>query len=199
MLLVVVVAATLLLTRKGDNTDHPVAIESPTQVDTGPTSTFDDSDAPTLTTNAATSTTEPSEPGVPVLVDGTTDPNGSVDIVQQYASALADGHWAEARTVYPSVGGSGDAPVTGFEALEKSTVFATSVSPDGTDVRGAYLAWEALSDGPQTSIYCMHWTVDPQAGIVTDIDSSGLPSKSGAWTSFESPADAASEVQALCG
>ncbi len=205
---VVVIAAVVvtLIVLANHHDPHRLATDNGDQVvdataapDTTAAAAEDDDSDEASTTETAPSTTAGSEPGVPILVDGATDENGSVDIIQRLATALADGDWDTARSIRPDLSSDDSQLESGYGALEKSTVIATSVSPDGTDVRGAYLAWEDPNGAQQTSVYCDHWTVDPTDGVVTHEASTGLPSRPDAWSGWKSPGDVADQVGQICG
>lgn len=176
--------------------------------DTTAADTVDTLATPATTAVASTSTQAPttappttvaSGPGIPVLLPGVTDPAGAVPIIQKLASALAAQDWATARAVRPGLASSSDSQLaSGYGGLDKSTVIALSVSADGTQVQGAYLAWETVGGNQRTSIYCTNWTVNPAAGTVTNETSQDLNHQTGMWSSWEDPAAAAPQVQNVC-
>ena len=153
----------------------------------------------TPTVTDAPTTTASSGPGVSILTPGVSDSHGSVDVIQQVATALANGDWPAARALRPDLSNDDATLESGYGGLEQSTVIATSVSGDGTEVHGAYVAWETTASGDQTSIYCTDWTVDPDLGEVTNETSKGLNNSQARWSRWVAPSDAVSDIEALCG
>ena len=128
----------------------------------------------TATAEQSDAASSPVVAGRYVLADGTIDTDGTVALIQRYNSAMANHDWALARSLRPELNKSTDADLEdGFGGLKKATVVATSVSSDGSFVRGGLVGWEIVKGAKRTSLYCKDWTVE--GGIVTaenDLDPS---------------------------
>ncbi len=80
------------------------------------------------------------------------------------AAALADGDWAEARRLSPTDRRTDAEFARDYAGLQESIVVParqTTLSSGLVDLRLGLVAHEARPTGDQTSLFCVHWIVDP--------------------------------------
>ena len=96
---------------------------------------------------------------------------------QGMATALADGDWAEVRRLSPTDTRSVAELERDYAGLDSSTIVPareTTLSSGLVDLRLGLVAHESRATGPQTSLFCVHWIVDPKAGTVQRLDAARL-------------------------
>jgi hypothetical protein len=106
----------------------------------------------------------------------------SFTVAQQFASALAAGDWARARTLGPSSSTSDANYRAQYGNLDASTVVpvrATALSVTKYALRIGLVAHETNNGVKQTSLYCAHWDVDTAAGTVTQVDGTRVRTENG--------------------
>jgi S1-C subfamily serine protease len=90
----------------------------------------------------------------------------SVALVQQWASALATGDWATARQLDPALASQSDASLAaGYGGLKQATIEYVSGDPLNLDL--ASVAYEDVSTGPRTNVYCYHVSVDASSSTLS--------------------------------
>lgn len=116
-------------------------------------------------TTVATPSTAPPPP--------TTRPTRALVVAQQVASALADGNWAAVRRLSPTDQRTNAQFEKDYAGLDRSTVVParqTPLSSGLVDLRVGLVAHESRTSGPQTSLFCAHWIVDPVTSTVQRLD-----------------------------
>ena len=94
-------------------------------------------------------------------------------MAQQVASALADGNWAAVRRLSPTDQRTNAQFERDYAGLDRSTVVLareTTLSSGLVDLRLGLVAHESRASGPQTSLFCTHWIVDPVDATVQRLD-----------------------------
>jgi hypothetical protein len=113
------------------------------------------------------------------------------------ATALADGDWTDVRRLSPTDTRTVAQLERDYAGLESSTVVPvdqTTLSSGLVDLRLGLVADEVRTSGPQTSLFCAHWIVDPAAGTVQRLDAVLLRTIGGSIA----PAAVAPELSAAC-
>ena len=96
---------------------------------------------------------------------------------QGMATALADGDWPEVRRLSPTDTRTVAELERDYAGLDSSTIVPareTTLSSGLVDLRLGLVAHESRATGPQTSLFCVHWIVDPTAGTVQRLDAARL-------------------------
>jgi hypothetical protein len=97
---------------------------------------------------------------------GGADVQTAVDLVQQWANALASGDWVTARQLDPAAAGQSDATLAaGYGGLKGSTIIYVAGSPK--DLSVASVAYEDVGAGARTNVYCYTITADTRANTLT--------------------------------
>ena len=125
---------------------------------------------PTLIT-----TPPPTRPLVPPEVQGT------VNLAQRWASALAAHDWTTARSIEPAIGATSDDTLqSGFGGLKDDAVVFVATRDAGA-VMVASVAHENVGAGPRTNVFCFLITPDPsgatlQAQLQRRVTTTSIPS-----------------------
>lgn len=97
---------------------------------------------------------------------GGADVQTAVDLVQQWASALASGDWTTARQLDPAIAGQSDATLSaGYGGLKGAVIEYVAGTPQ--DLGVASVAYEDVGAGARTNVYCYTINVDTQAATLT--------------------------------
>jgi hypothetical protein len=113
------------------------------------------------------------------------------------ATALADGDWAEVRRLSPTDTRTVSELERDYAGLDSSTIVPArerTLSSGLVDLRLGLVAHESRATGPQTSLFCVHWIVDPVAGTVQRLDAARLRTVGGTVP----PAQVAPELAVTC-
>jgi hypothetical protein len=147
--------------------------------------------APPATAPGATTGPAPPAQSLPPLT------TRSLRLAQGMATALADGDWAEVRRMSPTDTRTVAALERDYAGLESSTIVPAreaTLSSGLVDLRLGLVAHESRDTGPQTSLFCVHWIVDPLAGTVQRLDAVRLRTVGGTIP----PAQVAAELATTC-
>ena len=112
-------------------------------------------------------------PPPPTAPATTTVADHAVRVAQDVASALANGDWNAVRRMSPTDQRTNSQFERDYAGLDSSTVVlarSTPLSSGLVDLRLGLVAHESRSSGPQTSLYCTHWIVDPVGSTVQRLD-----------------------------
>jgi hypothetical protein len=146
---------------------------------------------------AASGTRRPAVQGPTVTEPPTTPIGRALVLAQDMADALADDDWREVRRLSPT----DQRTIAEFErdyaGLERATVvpvWAARLSSGLIDLRIGLVAHEARPTGPQTSLFCAHWIVDPSDRTVQRLDAARVRTEPGTT----SPADVTAELETTC-
>jgi hypothetical protein len=96
---------------------------------------------------------------------------------QSMATALADGDWAGVRRLSPTDTRTVAELERDYAGLDSSTIVPareTTLSSGLVDLRLGLVAHESRATGPQTSLFCVHWIVDPETATVQRLDAARL-------------------------
>lgn len=113
------------------------------------------------------------------------------------ADALASGNWAAARRLSPTDQRSNAQFERDYAGLDRSIVVPvkqTTLSSGLVDLRLGLVAHESRDTGPQTSLFCAHWIVDPASDTVQRLSAQILRTEGGTTPA----AQVAPELQATC-
>ncbi len=103
---------------------------------------------PAASSTSATTTPSPSLPPIPLEAQGT------VDLAQRWASALAAHDWPAARSLQPSIAATSDDELQkGFGGLNEDRIVFVGTRGAGA-VMVASVAHENVGAGPRTNVYC---------------------------------------------
>jgi hypothetical protein len=118
-------------------------------------------------------------------------------VAQDMADALADGDWREVRRLSPTDQRTIGEFERDYAGLEQSTVvpvWAAGLSSGLVDLRIGLVAHESRPTGPQTSLFCAHWIVDPSGRTVQRLDAARIRTEPGTTP----PADVTAELETTC-
>jgi hypothetical protein len=118
-------------------------------------------------------------------------------IAQDMADALADGDWRAVRRLSPTDRRTDAQLATDYAGLDSSTVVPASeaqLSSGLVDLRVGLVAHETRPAGPQTSLFCAHWIVDPANSTVQRLDAAHLRTEGGTIA----PAEVEAELADTC-
>ena len=92
----------------------------------------------------------------------------SLWIAQQLGDALANDDWNTARRLEPAKSGNSNQKyLDGYDGLDRVSLLLVDARPDGAGYRLLVVSVANEKSGARTSLYCLEWTVDPGAVVVT--------------------------------
>ncbi len=92
--------------------------------------------------------------------------SSAVALMQQWATALATGDWATARSIEPSIASQSDAQLSaGYGGLKQATIVYVAGDPSFMTV--ASVAHEDVGSGQRTNVYCFNVAVDLTSNTMT--------------------------------
>jgi hypothetical protein len=118
-------------------------------------------------------------------------------LAQEMADALADDDWREVRRLSPTdqrTIGEFERDYAGLESSTVVPVWAASLSSGLVDLRIGLVAHESRPAGPQTSLFCAHWIVDPSDRTIQRLDAARIRTEPGTTP----PADVTAELETTC-
>lgn len=145
-----------------------------------PTTVASTNAPPTPATDPAAVPPIPSEPG-PINVPGSpqvlanVSPSGlpfaetatAFAVAQEFGDALALQNWDVARSLSPELAGNSDEDfVRGYANTNRVSLILLDARPAGAEIELLVVSVAVEIGGSQTSLYCLHWNVEPNARTV---------------------------------